>query len=130
MEHPDICIAGAGIIGLSLALELHSRGRRVTVLDQGEPLTEASTAAAGMLAANDPGNPPEIRRISELSRTLYPQFLDRLFDLSGITVPFQTNTTLQEVLPEEIDRTRDLTLLGTETLSLLLPQLRAGKRRF
>ena len=53
MHHPsssdsDFCIAGAGIIGLSLALELHHRGHRVTVLDQSDPLSEASTAAAGM----------------------------------------------------------------------------------
>ncbi len=57
MHHPDICIAGAGIIGLSLALELQHRGARVTVLDQGAPLAEASTAAAGMLAADDPAQP-------------------------------------------------------------------------
>src|SRR5215467_3550922 len=97
MDSPDICIAGAGIIGLTLALELNSRGTRVTVLDQGEPLSEASTAAAGMLAADDPENPPELSPLSHLSRAIYPQFLDRLFDLSGVTLPFQTTTTLQEI---------------------------------
>ena len=78
MHHPDICIAGAGIIGLSLALELHQRGLRVTVLDQAAPLAEASTAAAGMLAANDPHNPPQLRPLASLSLSLYPDFLDRL----------------------------------------------------
>lgn len=130
MKVSDICIAGAGIIGLSLALELHHRGVSVTVLDQGNPLAEASTAAAGMLAAGDPDNPPELRQLSELSRTLYPEFLDRLFDLSGIAVPLQTSTTLQEVLLRDADKARDLTLLGAETLSLLLPQLNSGSRRF
>jgi len=50
MRYPEICIAGAGIIGLSLALELHHRGASVAVLDQSTPLSEASSAAAGMLA--------------------------------------------------------------------------------
>jgi len=135
MEYPDICIAGAGIIGLSLALELHSRGARVTVFDQGEPLAEASTAAAGMLAAGDPENPRELRQIAELSRALYPGFLNRILDLSGIVVPFQTGTTLQEVRPGENGYARDLTLLSADTLSLLLPQLHSarlnsGSRRF
>ncbi len=93
--HPDICIAGAGIIGLSLALELHHRGHRVTVFDQGAPLAEASAAAAGMLAAQDPDNPPQLLPLADLSLSLYPNFLDRLYNLSHIRVPFQTHTTLQ-----------------------------------
>jgi len=128
MDSPDICIAGAGIIGLTLALELNSRGTRVTVLDQGEPLSEASTAAAGMLAADDPENPPELYPLSHLSRAIYPHFLDRLFNLSGVTLPFQTTTTLQEIHSSKT--AEDLTILGTETLSLLLPQLNVEKRRF
>lgn len=128
MDSPDICIAGAGIIGLTLALELDSRGARVTVLDQGEPLSEASTAAAGMLAACDPENPTELYPLSHLSRAIYPQFLDRLFDLAGITVPFQTTSTLQEIHSSKA--TGDLTVLGTETLSLLLPHLNFRGSRF
>src|ERR1700759_5696985 len=99
MHHPDICIAGAGIIGLSLALDLHHGGVRVTVLDQATPLAEASTAAAGMLAAHDPHNPPQLRPLAELSLSLYPNFLDRLHILSGIRVPFQTLATLQAIPP-------------------------------
>jgi glycine oxidase len=101
MHHPDICIAGAGIIGLSLALELHRRGARVTVFDQGAPLSEASTAAAGMLAACDPDNPPRLRPLSDLSISLYPNYLARLQELAGIRVPFHTSTTLQ-ALPHDI----------------------------
>jgi glycine oxidase len=102
----------------------------VVVLEQGMPLAEASTAAAGMLAAGDPENPPQIRTLSELSRNLYPEFLNRLLDLSGIAVPFQTGTTLQEVHPSHLESARGLTVLGPETLSLMLPQLNAKNRRF
>jgi len=95
MPHPDICIAGAGIIGLSLALALHHRGARVTVLERDSALRHASIAAAGMLAAHDPENPPALRLLSELSIDLYPSHLARIEQLSGLAVPFQTNTTLQ-----------------------------------
>ena len=43
MVQPEICIAGAGIIGLSLALELQSRGARVTVLDRGTVWLDTGT---------------------------------------------------------------------------------------
>ena len=131
MGHPDICIAGAGIIGLSLALELHSRGARVTVLDRGEPLAEASTAAAGMLAAYDPENPPELLPLCELSLSLYPKFLERLFDLSGLPVRFHTSTTLQGLPPGHREFAHHhLPVVASETLSLLLPQLAPGDHHF
>jgi glycine oxidase len=126
MQHPDICIAGAGIIGLSLALELHHRGLRVTVLDRGNPLAEASTAAAGMLAAADPDNPPQLRPLADLSLSLYPAFLERIHTLSGIRVPFHTYNTLQALSP---DHTADNILTATD-LTHLLPALLPGDNRF
>jgi glycine oxidase len=130
MLHSDVCIAGAGIIGLSLALELSRGGARVTVFDQGEPLSEASTAAAGMLAAYDPENPTELRGLSDLSLSLYPEFLNRIFDLSGIPVQFHTSTTLQELPSRHRNAAPKLPVLSTETLALAAPSLNAGDRRF
>ena len=95
MLHADICIAGAGIIGLSLALELERRGARVLIAEATTPLCEASTAAGGMLAVDDPENPPQILPLSRLSRTLYPDFLATIEARSGKAVPFQTHLTLQ-----------------------------------
>ena len=95
MLHADICLAGAGIIGLSLALELQERGASVVVIEAGSPLRQASTAAAGMLAADDPDNPPEIAALSRFSLSLYTDFLARIEKLSGISVPYQTEFTLQ-----------------------------------
>jgi glycine/D-amino acid oxidase-like deaminating enzyme len=45
----DAIIIGAGIIGLSLAIELNKQGLRVLVVEKGEPGREASWAAGGML---------------------------------------------------------------------------------
>jgi glycine oxidase len=122
---PDICIAGAGIIGLSLALELHQRGLRVIILDRGAPLSEASTAAAGMLAAADPDNPPQLRALAALSLSLYSDFLQRLHTLSGYTVPFQTHTTLQSI---SLHDTKNR--LTQADLSHLLPALISGDHHF
>ena len=91
----SIVIVGAGLIGLATALELTHRGATITVIDQGRSLAMASTAAAGMLAAEDPHNPPELQALSRLSAERYPAFLRRIEALSGIAVPFQTETAHQ-----------------------------------
>jgi glycine oxidase len=127
MHHPDICIAGAGIIGLSLAIELQHRGVRVTVLDQAAPLTEASAAAAGMLAAGDPANSTQLHALAELSLSLYPDFLDHLHILSGVRVPFQTRTTVQAVPPGGPGISPELT---SKELSNLLPALVPADQHF
>src|SRR3984885_193697 len=127
MHQPDICIAGAGIIGLSLAIELHHRGAHVTVLDRSTPLTEASTAAAGMLAADDPHNPAPLQPLANLSLSLYPAYLDRLNTLSGIRVPFQTNKTLQSLT---VKTTTQHTELSPEEISIFLPALKPGHHHF
>jgi glycine oxidase len=46
----DVAVVGAGIVGLATARELARAGKRVVLLDRGEPGAEASWAAAGMLA--------------------------------------------------------------------------------
>jgi glycine oxidase len=102
MLYADICVAGAGIIGLSLALELHRRGARVIVVEATFPLLEASTAAAGMLAAEDPENPTQLLELSRRSLALYPQFLAHIEQLGGLAVPFQTSLTLQQHNPTHL----------------------------
>jgi glycine oxidase len=130
MAQPDVCIAGAGIIGLSLALELQDRGARVVVMDKDEPLAEASTAAAGMLAAHDPENPPQLLPLSQISLSLYPRFLERLFDLSGLLTRFHTSTTLQALPAGHEAYARKLPILTSEALSLLVPGISPGDKRF
>ncbi len=127
MHHPDICIAGAGIVGLSLALELHHRGYRIAVFDRGAPLAEASTAAAGMLAAADPENSPQLRALAGLSLSLYPCFLERIHLLSGLRVPFQTHTTLQWI-PSHLPISKSE--LTPADLAHFLPALTPASHRF
>jgi glycine oxidase len=67
----------------------------VLVLERGGAGREASWAAAGMLAAHDPGNPRKLEPLAELSLALYPTLLDRIEALTGIRVPIETRWTLE-----------------------------------
>jgi glycine oxidase len=96
MGHPQhVAIAGGGIIGLACALVLRCRGFDVIVLEAGKAGGEASWAAGGMLAAEDPENPPALLLFSRYSRELYPGFLDEIEAFSGRRVPLRTRETVQ-----------------------------------
>ncbi|MDG1868213.1 MAG: FAD-binding oxidoreductase [Yoonia sp.] len=53
MEQSDIKIVGAGIIGISIALELQRHGYKVCVLDRAGVASEASASSAGAFAFSD-----------------------------------------------------------------------------
>ena len=89
MKTWDVIISGAGIIGVSLALELRRRGGQVLVLDAGEPGKEASSAAAGMLAGSDPETPEALRDLAHESAVIYPAFVEKLQASSGMEVDFR-----------------------------------------
>jgi glycine oxidase len=96
MPHPGhVAIAGGGVIGLACALVLRHRGRQVTVLEAGAAMKEASWAAGGMLAVEDPENPPALLSLSRYSRGLYEAFLQEIEVLSGKPVPLRTHETVQ-----------------------------------
>jgi glycine oxidase len=95
MGFADTAIAGGGLIGLATALELNAAGCKVTVFDKDEAMSEASRAAAGMLAAHDPESPPQLRELAQLSLKLYPDFLARVEELSGAKIPIRTRQTVQ-----------------------------------
>jgi glycine oxidase len=86
----DCLIIGAGAIGLSLAYELARRGRRVTVVDRGEPGQEASWAGAGILP---PANPRTARtaldQLLALSNDLHARWSTELRELTGIDNGFR-----------------------------------------
>ncbi len=94
MQSSDVLIAGGGIIGLSLAIELRRLGATVTVLDRGEPGREASYAAAGMLAATDPDLHPALRPLAEASASMYPDYVRDLELRSGLKTGFEQRDAL------------------------------------
>ena len=121
----DVVIVGAGLIGLSLALELHGRGARVTVVERGRAMQQASVAAAGMLAAEDPHNPNALRELARLSVKLYPGFLQHVEALGGLRVPFQTETAVQHLAHGETLRLREHSLDPRQLASAVLAAVRA-----
>src|ERR1700743_1012320 len=74
----DVIIGGAGIIGVSLALELRKSEASVLVLDSRDPGREASSAAAGMLAPADPETPLALRPLATASAEMFPEFVREL----------------------------------------------------
>jgi len=118
----DTIISGAGIIGVSLALELRNRGQQVLVLDRGEPGREASSAAAGMLAAADPETPPALRPMAIASAEMFPQYVQNLESAAQMQVDFRRLGTI--ALLEEAAASREYKRLSANDLQLLEPALR------
>jgi D-hydroxyproline dehydrogenase len=63
-ETTDIAVIGAGVIGLTIALDLIDRGHDVTLVDPGQPGMGASYGNAGTIAgyATSPVGTPEVLR--------------------------------------------------------------------
>ncbi len=99
MKHWDAIIIGAGIIGLSLAIELNRRGLRVLVVDKGEPGREASWAAGGMLADFPLEMPPPLSGLASASARMYPEFVHELEDESRMKIDLRDHGTLLFVDP-------------------------------
>ena len=94
MESWDVIITGAGIIGVSLALALRQGGANVLLLERGEPGSESSSAAAGMLAPADPDTSAALRSIASASAQIFPAYVDKLESLSGMRVDLRRQGTI------------------------------------
>jgi glycine oxidase ThiO len=80
----DAMVIGGGIIGLSIALELHWRGLSVQVLTK-DSTAAATYAAAGMLAPQAEEIPPgAMLDLCLWSRRLYPDWTAKLAALTGL----------------------------------------------
>ena len=73
---------------------LRANGLRVRVVERGRVMSEASWAAAGMLAAHDPEHPRALMELAALSETLYPAYLRLIEELSGQQVALRTTKAL------------------------------------
>jgi len=90
----DAIVVGAGIVGLSLAIELNKLGLRVLVVDKGEPGREASWAAGGMLCDFPAETPLALRELASASAWMYPEFVHELEDASGLKIDMRSVGTL------------------------------------
>jgi thiazole synthase len=80
----DVLVVGGGVVGLAIAIELKRQGAKVTVISK-DFTQAASHAAAGMLAplAEKLASPP-LLDLCLRSRWLYPEWTQKLEELTGI----------------------------------------------
>ena len=96
MQNP-VVIVGAGVIGLSIGWELSRAGVKTLILERQEVGREASWASAGMLAPeSEMGFEDEaLYLLSRQSMVLWPDFVKRLEEDSGVTVDYRTEGILR-----------------------------------
>ena len=110
----DVAIVGAGLIGLSIAFELASRGATVRVYDAAEPAHGASWAGAGMLAPlTETIKDESLRRLCELSLRAYPAFAQAVTAASGIDAHLRLDGLIYAAFDSA---TRDDLLMRAERL--------------
>ncbi len=99
----EVLIIGGGVIGLSIARELHKKGvKRITLVEKGVCGEESSWAAAGMLgpqAEADAGGP--FFDMTLASRDLYPEFAAELEAETGIDGGLDQTGTLYLAFSDE-----------------------------
>jgi glycine oxidase len=89
-----VVVVGGGIIGCASALELAKAGARVVLCERAMPGAEASSAAAGMLAALGGGPRTQFQNLAIASWRLYPEVAAELRERSGIDVELVRRGTL------------------------------------
>lgn len=96
MKTFDAAIAGGGVIGGAIALELSRAGMRVGVFDRQQPGQEASWASAGILSPA-PESPGMIALVplGKKSLSLYPEFVAQVEEISGKKTAFRAEGTLE-----------------------------------
>jgi glycine oxidase len=106
MEEGDVIVVGAGIVGLSAARALAAAGARVLVLDRGRPGAEASSAAAGMLAAQaetEEGSP--LLALAVRARERHASLAAELERETGMDVQRSQRGTIEVAFSEDEERT-------------------------
>jgi glycine oxidase len=98
----NVAIIGGGVIGLTIARALGLRGvREISIIERASLGTEASFAAAGMLAPQaEADSSDEFFRFTCQSRDMYANFAAALFEETGVDVELDTTGTLYLALTE------------------------------
>jgi glycine oxidase len=96
MKKFDVAIAGGGLIGASIALDLAGAGLGVGLFDRQEPGLEASWAGAGILSpAPESAALFALVPLAKASMAIYPEFVRMVEEASGRSVGYRPKGTLQ-----------------------------------
>jgi glycine oxidase len=96
MKRFDVAIAGGGLIGGSIALELARAGLHVGLFERQTPGQEASWAGAGILSpAPENAAMVSLVPLARASMSLYPDFVQNVEEISGQNAGYRPKGTLQ-----------------------------------
>jgi len=110
VRSPDVIVIGAGAVGALCALELAERGRRVLVLDEGDPARGTSGATFSWAAAHSK-EPLAYHRFSRAAIARHPALAERL----GVDLEWRPCFSLYaELDPEPFQARREATLAKIE----------------
>src|SRR5580658_3890604 len=102
MQKFDVAIAGGGLIGGSIALELAQAGLEVGLFDRQAPGQEASWAGAGILSpAPESSAMIPLVPLAKASMTIYPDFVRAVEEVSGQSAGYRSKGTLQALFSQD-----------------------------
>jgi glycine oxidase len=102
MKKFDVAIAGGGLIGASIALDLARAGLRVGLFDRQEPGREASWAGAGILSpAPESAAMIALVPLGKASMAIYPEFVRMVEEASGRSAGYRPKGTLQALFSRD-----------------------------
>ena len=130
MKKFDAAIAGGGVIGGAVALELARAGLRVAVFDRQQPGQEASWASAGILSPA-PENPGMVVMVplGKASFGLYPEFVAQVEEISGKNTGFRPKGTLEALFSLDTKAELSTIIALHHGLGLKAEPLRAADAR-
>jgi len=130
MKKFDAVIAGGGVIGGAIALELACAGLRVGIFDRQQPGQEASWASAGILSPA-PESPQMIVMVplGKASLALYPKFVAQVEEISGKSTGFRPKGTLQALFSDDTKAELSTIIALHHGLGLKAEPLRAEDAR-
>ena len=96
MQTFDAAIAGSGLIGCAVALELSRSGLRVALFDAHDPGREASWASAGILSpAPESSAMIAMVPLGRASLAMYPDFIASVEEISGLPTGYRAKGTVE-----------------------------------
>ncbi|WP_256237048.1 glycine oxidase ThiO [Bacillus sp. EB600] len=99
----DVVIVGGGVNGSSIAYQLSKMGRRVLMLEKGTLACQASSAAAGMLAAQaEIEQDGPFFQLALKSQAMFPSIAAELFEYTGIDIELIKKGMLKIAESEDI----------------------------
>jgi len=130
-ETADAVVIGGGVIGLMAARALVRRKvMRVTLIERERPGAEASSAAAGMLAAQvEAVRADAFLELSLASRALYPTLAAELLEETGIDIELERTGTLYLGFTEEDEREIEARYRWQRSAGLVVEELSVDEAR-